>query len=232
MVSSHPDMQFAAPDLLYAIAVISGGTVLLGWGIRFFRTVVALSGFAAMGIIAFIILANADERFGLGQHAKAIMLGGSLVAGLVGAALGLWVWMIALGAVGGLGGLCVALWVLSWPSIRSKAWVEGPVERPLFIAGASLAGCVLALIYEKAIIVTGTALTGSLAVCSGLDVFLESGLNKQLRSVIVNKAVSKHIEPKTMAMLVSAAGLFIIGVVFQYRVSGREKRKKTWSNKD
>lgn len=225
-------MEFAAPDLLYAIAVISGGIVLLGWGIRFFRTVVGLSGFAAMGVIAFIILANADEKFGLGKHAKAIMLGGSLVAGLVGAALGLWVWMIALGAVGGLGGLCVALWVLSWPSVRNKAWVEGPVERPLFIAGASLAGCVLALIYEKAIIVAGTALTGSLAVCSGLDVFLDTGLNKQLRSVIVNKAVSSRVEPKTIAMLMSTAGLFLVGVIFQYRVSGREKRKKSWSGSD
>lgn len=218
-------MEFAAPEFLYAIAVISGGIVLLGWGIRFFRTVVALSGFASLGVIAFIILANVDERVGLGKHAKMIMLGGALIGGLIGAALGLWVWMVALGAVGGLGGLVVALWVLSWPSVKGKAWVEGPVERPLFIAGASLAGCVLALVYEKAIIVAGTALIGSLGVCSGVDVFLETGLNKQLKAVIVNKEVTR-VQPQTMVMLVSVVGLFVVGMVFQYTVTGREKRRK------
>jgi hypothetical protein len=221
--------SLGAPELMYTIVAVSGGIIMLGWGIRFFRTVVALSGFASSAMIAFIVLANVQDRVGLGRHAKAIMMGGSLAAGVAGAALGLWLWMVALGAVGGLGGLCASLWVLSWPLIRSKKYVEGPVERPLFIAGAALCGCCLALVFEKAVIVAGTALTGALAICSGLDVILQSGLNDELGATIINKTISKTVEPRTMAMLVSIGALFLIGVLFQYRVSGRERGRKGWS---
>jgi hypothetical protein len=221
--------SLGAPELMYTILAMSGGIIMLGWGIRFFRTVVALSGFAASALIAFIVLANVQDRVGLGQHAKAIMLGGSLSAGLAGAALGLWLWIVALGAVGGLGGLCASLWVLSWPMIRARRYVEGPVERPLFMAAAALCGCCLALVFEKAVIVAGTAFAGALAVCSGLDVVLHCGLNDVLKAIIVNKVISKTMEPKTMAMLVSVGALFLIGVLFQYRVSGRERGKRGWT---
>ena len=223
------EFDLQPPEILYAILVISGGVVLLGYGIRFFRLVVGLSGFAACSVIAFIILANIHDAYNLGSHSNLIMLAGSLISGIVGAALGLWIWMVALGAVGGLGGFSLAMWSLSWPWVRDNHWLKGPVERPLFIAGATASGGVLALLYEKAIVVTATALSGSLAICSGLDVIVQSGLNNQLRAVIVNRGLPNDIAPKTMAMLISVGCLFIIGIFFQYRVSGREKSRRKWS---
>lgn len=207
-------------NLMYAILCISGGIVMLGWGIRFFRTVIGLAGFAASSVFTFIFLANVDDRAGLGKHAKEIMIGGSIAVGCLGAMLSLWVWMVALGAVGALGGFSVAVWSLSW----TERWLSGSVRRPVFIGGSALAGALLAVLYEKGVIVAATAAAGALAIVSGLDVFLQTGLNDQLRRVVTDRTFS--FQPHSTGMLATAGCLFGLGAIFQYRVTGRERRAK------
>lgn len=221
-------------DSVYGVAVIIAGLVFLFFGSRLFKPIVGLAGFVVGALGGFIGLENLTERgsVSLGQHAHLITMAVCLGTGAVGAAIALWAWMLALLAVGGLGGLSLAIYLLSWPAPMAMlpAALKSPTARPIFLGSMVASGAALALVFERALIIGGTAMTGAVGVCSGIDIFVKTGFNNSIRGILTNSDYNTDPQAQSAYFLLgSCAGIAIIGVLIQSTIGaggGSQKKRQ------
>lgn len=215
-----------ATGIVYgAIAIIIGAIFLL-FGIKMFRTVIATAGFLAASVGCFVLLTNVRQGQLWGPYGDLIMLGTCATAGIFGAILGLYMWMVALIAIGALAGLGLSLYLLSWRggSIFSS-WASASIARPIFLGTATLLGGFLAVIYERAVITVATSIVGSISLCSGVDVFAGTGFNVAMQEFIRNRTAPPPTT-STFILLGSLALLALLGIIIQSIQSRRGKREK------
>lgn len=193
------------------------GLLFLFFGIRLFRTVIAATGFIFGSLLAFIVITNVREQYSFGQHADTITLVVCFAVGVVGAIIGLSIWMLALVGIGALGGFGLALYLLSW---QGKTFASTPVARPIFLVSLTVIGGLLSIVYEKSIIIAGTSMIGAVSLCSGIDVFAATGFNYSLQEFLRNRAAIQ-LTSGNYALLGSCAVLFLLGIAIQASVTGR-----------
>jgi hypothetical protein len=102
--------------------------------------------------------------------------------GLVVGALFMFIWRLGLAAIGALGGLMFALFLLSW---RTNGILERTLDRWIFISVFVVVGAVVIIFAERILIIVFTSLTGSFryvgekrltfSILYGIDLFVQRG---------------------------------------------------------
>lgn len=205
--------------IVYGCLAIIIGIIFLFFGIRMFRTVIAATGFMVGALVAFVLIHNIRAQHSWGAHGDLYTLSICLVVGVVGAIVGLSIWMLALVAIGALGGLGSVLYVLSW-----KADLLAPhivAFRPLILVAACVLGGILAIVYERGVIILATAIVGAIAVCSGVDVFAQTGFNGAMQQFVRNKT-PPPADGATFMLLGVCGAVAILGVLIQVSVTNKK----------
>lgn len=195
------------------------GLLLLFFGIRLFRTVLATCCFIGGALFAFTIITNLETHWPYGDTVTLLVC---LAVGVVAAVLGLWMWMLALVVMGALGGFTMAMYMLSW---RGGRLMEEHVSRPVFIAAVTVLGGLVAIVYERGIIALATCIIGSVSLCSGLDVFAETGFNEMMQAFLKNSSSFSNLDGTTYTLLGSCAVVAFLGMTVQLSITGSQPKK-------
>lgn len=213
------------PVILYGILAIIIGLLFLFFGLRLFRTVLATTGFVCGSLLTYLALVGSSIRWG--PHGDLYLLVICIGVGCLGALLGLSIWMAALVAMGGLGGFAGTVYLLSWhPELvasRGDSWLP-----PALIAIGTVAGALMAALWERAIVMGATSTVGAIAFCSGVDVFARTGFNALWQTLVRGPVVSRvsigmgvrpSLSPSMVALLGSCAMLAATGFLVQVLVT-------------
>lgn len=209
------------PVLLYGVLAITIGFLLLFFGIRLFRTVLATTGFIFGSLVTFIFLSNMRDQYEWGPHGDLYTFIACLAIGALGSLLSLSVWMVALVAVGALAGFGSAIYLLSW----KIQWANSAVGRPAFIVCLTIVGGLMAIVYERAIVMVATSIVGAVLLSSGIDVFAMTGFNEALQMLVKNKTHSQLTLPMIF-MLATCSFIALIGFLVQLFASSPSSADK------
>ncbi len=195
---------------IFALFTIIFGAVCCFWGYRAFRVVLGIIGFMLGVYLAASLVAHFTGGFGI----IAIIAG--IVGGMIGASLVMFLYYVGVFILGMLGG-----WALG-------ALLAGPASLGISLvipALVAIAGGVLAIIFQRFIIIVSTALLGSWGVVSGVFYFLNSGIVPMDIFNGPSDLLPVHGVMRS-AMLLCWLVLALVGIVFQFSSSKRKKVKE------
>lgn len=201
------------PSVLHGVSLGVGilvGLVQCFWGYRLFRIVIGIVGFAIGAVLGWALgLSFIGEQWG------AIL--GAILGGVIGAALLSALYFLGVFVMGGLLGAMLGASVMG---------VLGLDQIPLVLLILGIIGGIIALIFQRAMIILATAFSGSWSVVTGIAYFLGGGyvwssLPEGMRGV----------SWQTVAVLFGWVALGIIGSVVQFatapeRIERRERRER------
>ncbi|GAN01143.1 hypothetical protein MAM1_0005c00574 [Mucor ambiguus] len=172
----------------YGISVAQGftGTVMMLIGLYFlifgfssFRGTLAAVGFVFFALMTWIGLVNNEPMYGY-PHNEIVYICVSVGLGLVGAFLFLFLFAISLYFIGGLAGLFLAVFILSW---KENLVIQIAVARICFIVGMGVVFAVLLILAESYLVIFCTAFIGAYLLILGLDLFIHTGLINAFLSI-------------------------------------------------
>lgn len=214
----------AVSQVFWAVLAIGIGSIFLLFGIKVFRAAVGLAGFGAFGFGAYILVGQAYGTLGITPPPKDLVrLGISLGAGILGGFVSIWLWKVALLSFGVLGGLGLAVYILSW---KSNGLLQKPTHRTILMTILGVAGAFASFFLENALIIITTAIVGSIGLFSGIDVFAKTGFNDAFAALIKNKGTFA-LNDKSYGMLAACGGTAILGGLIQYALSRKKPQPKT-----
>jgi len=181
------------------------GLIQCFWGYRLFRLVLGIVGFLVGAALGWAIgLAFIGEQWGAILGA---ILGGAIGAGLLSALyfLGVFVMGAILGAILG----------------ATLLGVGGLDQIPVLLIVLGIVGGILAVIFQKAMIILSTAFSGAWSVVTGIAYFLGGGyawvgLADELR----------RGGWQTIAILLAWIALGIVGSVVQFRTAPEKPKPR------
>lgn len=213
--------------VLFGIVLMCVGLLLDFLGIRLFRLVIGLTGFILGALAAYVALLNIHLHYqSFGSRLDAVLLVGSAVSGLVGVGLSWCMWYWTLLGLGALGGLCLGILALGMllpdPPV-TLFWM-----RPVVLVFCGIVGAVLVRRFERPLIVFSTAVIGSLLLCFGLDVFLDTGFDVLLLKLLANEDTVDAVirQERVLGMTLVCAGMAILGMVVQFWLVGRRAKDR------
>ncbi|RKP20428.1 hypothetical protein ROZALSC1DRAFT_21401 [Rozella allomycis CSF55] len=215
-----PNLEFNGYSAFSGAALIASGLLFLFFGIKLFKPILGMSGFFSFAIIAYALLGNYNVTFG--DQTQLAYFGICIAAGIVGALLSIFLWRLGLALCGGLGGLCLALFILSF----NISYFQEQNPRFIFIGVITLIGFILPLFFEKQVIIIATSLIGSFGLLTGIDVFVKLGFY-QVVTAFMSQTSPYNFDQKTYIMLGSFAALTLFAILIQFKVT--EKNKKHFS---
>lgn len=207
-------------SVIWGVAGIVVGSIFLFFGVKIFRTAVGLAGFGAFGLGAYIFVGQIYMAAEIARTStnELIRYGVSLAAGAFGGFVAIWLWKVALVSLGALGGLALAIYILSW---KSNGLVSKPSHRTIVLSSFGVVGVVAAMFLEKSVIILATSLIGAIGVSFGIDVFAETGFNKAIAALIANKG-NFEINASSYGLLASCGILATAGALVQFYTSRRK----------
>jgi hypothetical protein len=200
------------------------GIILLFFGRRTFRGILFFAGFMLGSLIAYIILVNvepftAEGVSQWGDRRDAIYFGVCIASGILIGIMSSCFFRLGLFAVGAFGGFTLSMWILSW---SSSSLIPNDAARYVFIAVLALIGGILALFFEHHVIIISTSIGGAYLVIFGIDCFTRLGFAGAVSLMFQGNSAQYVINSGSLyALLVSALVLAIIGMIVQYRITGK-----------
>ena len=193
---------FSSIDGLTAAAAILFGLLCCFWGFRMFRVILGILGFAigAMLVGQFV--------YNLTDGGIVLTVIAAIFGGIIGSALVLFVYFIGIFMIG------AAAAYLLLNMLASPAGFAGNTA-------VAVIGGILALIFQKFIIIVSTAFIGAWCFVSGLFYFFGSGIHP-LEISELPWILQNYYYPQFYVMLAFCLLLGIAGCIFQYRLSARE----------
>lgn len=197
---------FSSIDGLTAAAAILFGLLCCFWGFRMFRVILGILGFAigAMLVGQFV--------YNLTDGGMVLTVIAAIFGGIIGSALVLFVYFIGIFLIG------AAAAYLLLNMLASPAGFAGNIAVVVIVA---VIGGILALIFQKFIIIVSTAFIGAWCFVSGLFYFFGSGIHP-LEITELSWILKNYYYPQFYVMLAFFLLLGIAGCIFQYRLSARE----------
>lgn len=210
-------------SMFWGITAILLGTLFLFFGVKIFKLAVGLAGFGAFSAGAYILVGQVYGTLGVTQESKAdfVRYGASLIAGILGGFVSIWLWKVALVSMGVLGGLGLGIWVLSW---RSNGLLSNPSHRTFFISTFAAAGGLSSFFFETPLIIGSTSVVGSIVLTAGIDSFVHAGFNEAFRELIQNKGANFTVGKASYGLLAWCGAAVIMGAFFQF-ILVRKKEK-------
>jgi hypothetical protein len=190
-------------------------TVLFGilscfWGYRAFRVVLGIVGFAVGAYLG----AGAGAFFTGGFGIVAVITG--LIGGLIGAALVSVVYYVGVFVLGALGG---------WVIYTMIAGAAGYGPHLILLIILALAGGILALFFQKFLIIVSTAFIGSWCIVSAGFSLLGSDFGPFDLFCVPIRLLRPAGGTNTIVVICWVA-LGILGSIFQFRFSGGHAYRK------
>ncbi len=149
-----------------------------------------------------------------------------LVAGIVGALLSGWMWKWILLGVGAFGGVSFTLVVLSsLNSISFPIWI-----RPVLIGVSAILGAFLLHKFERPLIIFATSITGAFLFSFGLDVFIETGFDILILTILTGSVDPTKIvikDRQVYGMILLWCGSTLLGIVIQSKFIGKNIQSVT-----
>ena len=221
------DVFNSVPQGIYGLAAMAIGILFLLFGIRLFRLVVATSGFIVGSLLSYVVVLNLLDQHPqmLGSRVDMMTFIICVCFGIVGSLLALSAWNIALVGIGALAGFTSAMFLLSWSgSLNTRLLLDHPSARPIVIVLLTALGGALAALYERALIIVATSIVGAVVLCSGVDVFAETGFNRLMQMLLKSRGQNLKLpsDGGVYALLVSCAAAALLGIVVQSTATGRK----------
>lgn len=197
------------------------GVVFLFYGFRLFKPILAMSGFLSFALLTFVVLLNLEFKgVDIGGNRNIIYVVSCAVAGIVGAGMMIFFWKLGLFFVGGLGGFAFAVFVLSW---KDNGLIDEGLIRPVFVIASVISCALLAVYFEKPMIIFLTSITGSVLISAGIDNFAQLGFLAAVQTFITNQGTFVVSMPM-YGLLGSMLLLAIAGGFVQSKLTGKSKR--------
>jgi hypothetical protein len=190
-------------------------TVLFGilscfWGYRALRVVLGIVGFAAGAYLG----AGAGAFFTGGFGIVAVITG--LIGGLIGAALVSVVYYVGVFVLGALGG---------WVIYTMIAGAAGYGPHLILLIILALTGGILALFFQKFLIIVSTALIGSWCIVSGGFSLIGSDFGP-FDLFCAPIRLLRPVGGLNTIVVICWVALGILGSIFQFRFSGGHAYRK------
>lgn len=172
----------------YGITVAQGFTgivmMLIGlyfliFGFSSFRGTLGFVGFVFFALMTWIGLVNNEPMYGY-PHNEIVYICVSVGLGLIGAFLFIFIYGVALYFIGGLAGIFLAVFILSW---KENLVVQIQVARICLIVGMGVVLGILIILAESYTVIFCTAFTGAYLFILGLDLFIHTGLINAFLSI-------------------------------------------------
>ncbi|TPX30944.1 hypothetical protein SmJEL517_g05624 [Synchytrium microbalum] len=217
--------QVTAQSSVLAILLIVTGLFLTFYGYRLFTPVLFVIGAYVGGLLAYIIVLNTEPAGGFANRDTLILVV-VLVAALVVGCLTICLWRVGIALLGAALGFVLGLFILSW---ASGGVIASGLGRAIFLSVLSIIGGIAISILQKPIIIVATAVVGSYAFISGVDIFANTGFSLAAQQMI-NAHNSLNLSPfqtspRMFAMLIGFMAAAIVGILFQFRAT----KSFTWS---
>jgi hypothetical protein len=184
------------------------GLIFVFFGYRLFRPVLGIAGFVVGCGICFEVLYYHTHIAGW------LLIGVSIVAGIIVAVVSMFlveVGIFVLGAV--LGFLLLSLVIGS----HDKGLIPSRTVQYILMGAVPFASGVLALIFQKFLIILATAFAGSYAVIVGIDRFVKGGFSQVIPHMIADKTDQIDANYKTWIEIGACVVLFLIGTFIQFK---------------
>jgi hypothetical protein len=199
-------MEFGERTLhLIALASIGLGALYCFFGYRVFKVVLGILGFISGALLAVWM---AFDVFGRGQ---AVLILAGLLGGIIGAVL-----MVALYFVGIF---LLGAWLGSLLGVLLTGGGENPVATVIIVTLAVMGG-IVAVFFQKLMIIISTSLGGSWSIVSGVSHFVGAGFGP-IRSFQYhpNLRVLRSMGVQGYIMLLCWVLLGVTGIIAQYRAT-------------
>ncbi len=218
-VASEVVQTITASTIVTGIVLIVAGLAFLFFGYKLYKFMIFTAGFYIGGIIAYIVLVNAEPAAGY-PNREIVYLASCVAVGLVCGCLLICFVRLGLVAIGALGGFFLAMWLLSW---KSNGLIDTNLGRAIFIGAMSFVGGVLVLFIERPIIYFSTSFAGSFSTIYGIDVFAQKGFTDAVRLFLGSEnkldVAQYELTNVVYAYLASILVLAVIGTYLQYRMN-------------
>lgn len=200
----------------FLILTLLFGVLCCFWGYRVFKIVLGVVGFAGGAFLG----ASAGAFFTGGFGIIALITG--LVGGIIGAALVSLVYYVGVFVLGALGG---------WVIYTMVAGAAGYGPRLILLAVLALAGGILALFFQRFILVVSTSFLGSWCIVSGGFSLLGSGFGP-FDLFYAPVRLLRPVGGLNTVVVICWVALGIIGSIFQFKFSGGHAYRKVQRPKD
>jgi len=194
----------------FLILTLLFGILSCFWGYRAFKIVLGVVGFAAGAYLG----ASAVAFFTGGFGVVAVITG--LVGGLIGATLVSFVYYVGVFVLGALGG---------WVVYTMIAGAAGCGPRLILLVIPVLAGGILALFFQKFLIIVSTAFIGSWCIVSGGFSLLGSDFGP-FDLFCAPVRLLRPVGGVNTIVVICWVALGILGSIFQFRFSGGHAYRK------
>eukprot|EP01094_Clydonella_sp_ATCC50884_P021754 TRINITY_DN486_c0_g1_i1.p2 TRINITY_DN486_c0_g1~~TRINITY_DN486_c0_g1_i1.p2 ORF type:complete len:258 (-),score=118.84 TRINITY_DN486_c0_g1_i1:191-964(-) len=214
---ASPATYFAWQNVVAALICLLFGAVVCFYGYRLFRTLIIVIGFVIGFMICYMIL---DAHAGLDEWANVLI---SIVPGILGAILLHMFYQIAVFTVGFLAGfLGMSTLVVGFLGtyISDDTWFEVTSYVVLIVIGIVCG--ILALKFEKLVLVFATAFIGSYGITVAIDYFIyvdDAEFATVVYSVFAGESVNFSTEWVAWLMLLVWVIICIVGFVFQHKMT-------------
>lgn len=205
---------FGSLSAIWAVGLIAAGLIITFSGKRFFKILLAASGFVAGLIISVNILSGMEYLLSFCNFSQTIYLAIGISIGLILAAVCFILWEVGVLVAAGYGGYALACWVLS---LKEGGLVQNFLTRELFIAVVSAVAVVLAWFFSDLAIVATSAFGGAMTLVFGADILLNWGLAAMIMNFLIPKFYppAKDLDILFYIQIAAVLGLAIIGATFQ-----------------
>ncbi|KAL1919310.1 uncharacterized protein VTP21DRAFT_2003 [Calcarisporiella thermophila] len=205
--------------ILLACFLLLIGIYFTFFGYRTIRFTVFLGGAIFFGLITWIGLYNGQPASGYGTHAPTIFFVVSIGVGLICGAILACCWRLGVWLLGALAFWVLGLWILSW---RADGVIHVYWGRILFLTLMALLGFIIAIFFDRFIVIVSTSIIGAFCFFFGLDIFLNTGFANATILFLNNRYfVTYSGNSAALGMLGGTAALAILGIVVQYLYSRR-----------
>lgn len=214
--------EYTPSVIVSGILTILIGLVMLFFGYRSLKFLLFFAGFYVFSIIGYTILTKANAANGNPN----VLLWGSLGIGILGGILAILVYRLGISLLGALGGISVALWILS---LKAGGLLTDDTQRIIFVVVFALVGAIVIHFAEKPVIILASSFAGAYSICYGIDTFVNLGYAGRLKDAF-NSGIdyaqlnteAKEIGWQLGLLLAANIILFILGAWYQFR-SNRDR---------
>ncbi|KAI8340135.1 hypothetical protein BC941DRAFT_241002 [Chlamydoabsidia padenii] len=191
------------------------GLYLAVFGYRFFRPTMGFVGFVFFASMTWIGLTNNEPAFGY-PHTEIVYICVSIGLGLIGAAIFMFVFTLALYLVGATAGIFFAVFIMSW---KESLVIQIQIARICFIVGLGVVLAFAVYLLECYIIIFSTSFLGAYLFIMGLDFFAHTGFVNAWRLIFdgnPNHYNAYIIGIPTYVMMAFVIFLCLVSMGWQY----------------
>jgi len=216
-------IQEVTPEgAILGVLLIIGGLILTFFGYRLMDLVLFLTGFYVGGLVSYIILINESPA---GGYANWVIIVVVVLVGLVVGLLTLCLWRLGVVLLGGLLGLCLGLWILTW---QPGGLISSETGQIIFLTVLALVCGVLTLVFMKPVLIIGTAIVGAYSFITGVDVFAHTGFTVAAYQFLNRNSTAQTytMDSQMYGMLAGFIIMAIVGAIVQFV----HTRKHNWKH--